>query len=211
MLTPIDIQKRVFKTSFRGYDKREVDEFMTMISESLEKRIAELEDANARLSETEEEVRKFKNIENTLSETLLFAKQTSDELINAAREREEIMLKETELKMDEKVREKHAELLLLDQQIERLNRRHETSKMKMQNFLRMELQLLDSEIPTISSIKESGKKNKDNEYEDTGETVENDENINENPKPERAIVYTNLQQEEEDDDTDLPNLNNIRD
>ncbi len=201
MLTPIDIQKRNFQTSFRGYNKKEVDEFMSMIAESLEKRISELEDTKARLREGEKELKKFKIIENTLSETLVFAKQTSEDLISSARDREEMIMREAELKVEEHMRERRIQIMALEENIEKLNFRYETLKLKIKNFLNMEIQLLDEEVPTIEGIKSKSGKVSGLETSSFHRRQDPRE-----PEPVRAEIYKTVQQEE---DIILPNLENI--
>lgn len=153
MLTPIDIQKREFKIAIRGYEKKEVDEFMSMIAESLEKRIAELEDAKSQAKQLEVEIKKYRTIENTLSETLVYAKQTSEDIINSAKKREDIITKEAELRAEEIKRKKDIELMNMQKKLDDLNLRFEATKMRIRSFYEMHLQLLDENVPTIEQIK----------------------------------------------------------
>lgn len=46
-LTPVDVQERVFRLAFRGYNEREVDEFLDLVTEDL----AALHEENKRLRE----------------------------------------------------------------------------------------------------------------------------------------------------------------
>ncbi len=107
-ISPISIKKQEFNTSFRGYDKEEVqafleklaDEFETVQKEndSLHK---ELENANVKLVE-------FRRIEKNLQDTLLRAQESSSKAIESTKKQTSLMIKEAEIKASqilEKARE----------------------------------------------------------------------------------------------------------
>lgn len=147
MLSPIDIQKREFKSSMNGYNKKEVKDFMYMIAETLEGKMAELDELKARLSKEEIELKKYKSIEDTLSETLVFAKQTSEDMIAQARKKEEVILRDAEQQASEKIWMKQAEIVRLEKKLDDLNLRYDTFKAKIKNYLHLQLEMLETEAP----------------------------------------------------------------
>lgn len=67
MLTPQDIETKVFKKSLHGYDAKEVDQFLQEISESYEKLYKENLTANERIRMLSDAVRQYKAMEDSLS------------------------------------------------------------------------------------------------------------------------------------------------
>jgi len=84
MITPLDIQNRDFGKSLRGYNEREVDEFLSLISETLERHINENLDLKEKIENVRSELSKYKTLEKTLSDTLVVAKKTADEVIKTS-------------------------------------------------------------------------------------------------------------------------------
>ncbi len=67
MLTPQDIEKKVFKRSFRGYSVREVERFLREVGESYEKLYKENLVANDRIEMLSDAVRQYKAMEDALA------------------------------------------------------------------------------------------------------------------------------------------------
>ena len=93
MITPLDIQKKQFSKSFRGLSEREVQSFLQEIFQTLEKHINENAELKDKMTRNIEEIQKYRNIEKTLSETLVIAQRTSEDLmVNARKEADQIIL-----------------------------------------------------------------------------------------------------------------------
>lgn len=80
MLTPEDIQKKVFSKGFRGYDSSEVDTFLAMLRKEYEYLYLD----NLQLKETVERVSSkleyYQQLETTMQSTVQVAQQTADEI-----------------------------------------------------------------------------------------------------------------------------------
>ncbi|NMA54750.1 MAG: DivIVA domain-containing protein [Firmicutes bacterium] len=79
MLTPLDIQNKEFRRRLRGYCENEVDEFLDQVLESYEtlyRQNANLKDEVFRLNE---EVNRYRKLEETLQDTLVLAQKAADE------------------------------------------------------------------------------------------------------------------------------------
>jgi len=91
-LTPVDILHMQFKTSFRGYDKQHVDEFVRMVREALEDALTEKSGLQHRVESLDAELERIRKIESTMAGALTLAQKSADELkINAHREAEMIL------------------------------------------------------------------------------------------------------------------------
>lgn len=157
MINPLDIERKEFRSAMRGYDKQDVKSFMSEVANTLEKSLLEIEELKKKNAELSSEVQKYKQVEETMSETLLVAKKTADELIASAKKKEAVMIKEAEIKISD--REKKSEMIIveLERKIDELKLKYESEKIRLSGFLRAQLSLLEDDIPTIESIKESSK------------------------------------------------------
>ncbi len=217
MINPLDIEKKEFKSSMRGYDKTEVNEFMTEIARTLEENIVNLEELTKKYNELKEEVAKYKQLEETMSDTLLVAKQTANELLESAKKKEEIMLKEAEMKVDEKFRKAEMQTLEIERNIEKLKVKYESEKIRLTNFLKAQLALIEDEVPTIEHIKEHS--NKLLARKRRTEVILEKSNHNslkpEKASPKEALIHkeevkVEVNNENDEVHDDLPNLENIK-
>ena len=71
MLTPIDIENKDFKKSLRGYKEDDVDEFLDIVKEDFETLYRENLDLKEKIKLYQEQVSRYKSIEETLNKTLL--------------------------------------------------------------------------------------------------------------------------------------------
>ncbi len=215
MINPLDIEKKEFRSAMRGYDKNEVNSFMLEIANTLEKNINNFDELSKKYDDLKEEVAKYKNIEETMSETLLVAKQTADELMESARKKEELMLREAEMKVEEKIRKGEMQVIEIERNIDKLILKYESEKIRLTNFLKAQLALLDDDVPTIESIKENSqkviaKKQRAEVIKDKNRNYKNKEEI----KPKEALIHTENMDTNLDSSDDffgeLPNLESIK-
>ncbi|HHW92425.1 MAG TPA: DivIVA domain-containing protein [Firmicutes bacterium] len=93
-LTPLDIEKKEFKRTFRGYSEEEVDEFLDLIVQDYETLYRENLDLKDKNQNLKEQLEQYQRLEDTLKNTLLMAQQTAEEAKNNAHREVEIILKE---------------------------------------------------------------------------------------------------------------------
>ena len=105
MITPLDIQKKSFEKSFRGYKAKEVDVFLDMLTLDMEKLIKENARLKSELESAEGDLTKFKGSEGEVVKVLEQAKQLMDDISKSAEKRAEVMIKNAELDADMILRE----------------------------------------------------------------------------------------------------------
>ena len=76
-----DIKNQNFSTSFRGYDKNQVDNYLKILSKEFEILEIKVSDLNKNISELKLESEKFKSVENSLITTLKTAEDTGKNII----------------------------------------------------------------------------------------------------------------------------------
>lgn len=94
MLTPLDIQKRTFRKSVNGYSVKEVEEFLALVSATLEKHINENFDLKEKGEHLEREIVKYQAIEKTMSDTLLVAKTMAEDLVTSAHDKSKFIIEQ---------------------------------------------------------------------------------------------------------------------
>lgn len=105
MFTPIDIQNHTLKTTVRGYNKKETDEFLEQILASYEELYKENQEIKDKLNGLNEQVQYYKNMEDTLQKALLLAEKTSTETKEAAKSKADAMVNEAKVKAEAMVNE----------------------------------------------------------------------------------------------------------
>ncbi|MCL6635643.1 MAG: DivIVA domain-containing protein [Peptococcaceae bacterium] len=94
MLTPLEIQNKEFRRSFRGYNDEEVDSFLDRVNHDYEALYKENRELKERLDEYERSMARYKEIEEVMKNTLVMAqKNASDLKANAEKEAQLIVEK----------------------------------------------------------------------------------------------------------------------
>ncbi len=144
MITPLDVQKKQFKKSINGYNRDEVDDYMSVVADALEKHINENIMLKEKLDRKDEEIKHYKNIERTMSDTLVVAKQTAEELTTSAKQTAQNTIDQAEI--DAQAIIKKAEEMAADT----MRRQHEMEKdlevfrMRLESMLRALLDIVSN-------------------------------------------------------------------
>ncbi len=97
-ISPLDIRKHEFRKVIRGYD---VDEVMTFLEMLFIKNFNFI-NINALLNEKvanfDNQLKKYRDIESTLRETLLSAQKAREDTITTAKKQSEVIIREAEVK-----------------------------------------------------------------------------------------------------------------
>lgn len=96
MITPLDIQNKEFKKSFRGYNAKSVDEFLDAINEDYEKLYKENVELKDKINMLADQIRQYNTLEETLKNTLVVAQTTADEVTSAARQKAKNIIEDAE-------------------------------------------------------------------------------------------------------------------
>lgn len=97
MITPLDIQNKEFRRSFRGYNARSVDEFLDDIVEDYERIYKENIELKDKVAILTDQIRQFNTLQDTLKDTLIVAQTTADEVTTSARSKANLIVEEAEL------------------------------------------------------------------------------------------------------------------
>ena len=143
MLTPLDIENKKFsKQMMSGYSVDEVDEFLDEITADYEKLYKESAEAKNKIEDMQEDMAKYKNIENTLNNTLIMAQTAADDVKKLAKQQAEAILNEAQANAKQAVAELEQEIVMKQKELEELQKQFDVYKAKMESLLISQLELL---------------------------------------------------------------------
>ncbi|MDR5657925.1 DivIVA domain-containing protein [Serpentinicella sp. ANB-PHB4] len=142
MLTPLDIQNKEFSRGLRGYREDDVDEFLDQIMISYEKLYKENSELKEKIEKIHVEIDKYKNIEETLKNTLIVAQTSAEEVKNNAIKKSELIIEEAELRAKQIIEKSNKE-------VDKVNQEFESMKKEMQIFKTRFKTLLESQLESV--------------------------------------------------------------
>ena len=134
-LTPLDIRHKEFKRGMRGYVDGEVDEFLDEIADEFERLFKENIELSERLETMQEKIDQYRNLEETLQNTLVAAQRSAEELRANAQKEAQLMLSEAELKARQMVNDSYADKQAVEKQIVVLKSSEEDFRFKFRSLL----------------------------------------------------------------------------
>lgn len=143
MLTPLDVEnKRFSKQMMNGYSVEEVDDFLDEISIDYAKKNKELTEANKKIDEFNKELEKYKNLEDTLQNTLIMAQATAEEVKNVARQQADQIVAEAKTSAQKEVSDLEQQIVYKGKELEDLQKKFDIYKAKMESLLISQLELI---------------------------------------------------------------------
>lgn len=124
-LIPKDIKKRDFKKSLRGYDVDEVDAFLETISSHYEKLLVDNKNLTEKVKSLLADVEIYKENESNLQKAIIKAQDIAEEVIQNAKKRSEIIIKEAELDARKVRQDIEDEILSKKQELEEIKLRND--------------------------------------------------------------------------------------
>ncbi|MCR4425725.1 MAG: DivIVA domain-containing protein [Firmicutes bacterium] len=142
MLTPLEVHGKEFSVRFRGYDSREVEEFLDQVAESYEQLWRENSEFRDRIQELTGKQDEYSDIGETLKQTLVMAQKAADDARRNAEEKARLIVETAEReaaavhdRMQEKVR-------AAEKRVEELAAQEATFKARMRALLESYMELL---------------------------------------------------------------------
>ena len=143
MITPLDIEnKRFGKQKLGGYNVNEVDDFLDELTLEYGKIYKENAELKAQREELDNNVGKYKNIENTLQNTLVMSQKTADEITAVAKQQAEQIIKDAEYQAKTSVDELNTQIFSKQKELEDLKKQFDVYKAKMESLLISQLEIL---------------------------------------------------------------------
>lgn len=196
MIMPIDIDKKEFSRDKRGYNSREVDEFLDMIVVDYEKVLNDNRSMAHRIKKLEKELEDAQQTDTAMIETLQTAKKLMSDISASAERRAEVMIRDAELE---------SENILMDAKvsIKRLTEEHKMLVSKIDRLKTNYKRLLTAGLEDLE--KDTFNLLSDMEVEDILEKEKKEEPV---APPSKTLVIKNEDASGNDDkdDNEFPDM-----
>lgn len=138
---------RKFNTSFGGYNKQEVNQFVATVAKEYEDMLNKLKKQDEELLTLRRSLEKYQNIEATLNKTILIAEDTSNQMKKLAREESKGIIDDAK---------RNASRIVNDALIkaEKMEADAESLRRQVINFKRKFRQAVENELEAIEEIAE---------------------------------------------------------
>ena len=153
-ISPIEIQKKEFKSRILGYEKEGVDQFLELVADEMERLRRKIDDLREELDLTKTALNEMREREATLKETLLTTQKVTDELKANARREVDVLLAEAELKAERVVRNAEDRRMQLIEEIQEIKRQKIDFESSLRSLLEKHVRMLDL---NLFELEESGK------------------------------------------------------
>lgn len=147
MLTPLDIHNKEFKKNMRGYDTRQVDEFLDDIIRNFEDLYRENSDLKDKIARIEENIESYREKEETLNSALVLAQKTADDVHRNAEKEALFIIEKANRKADQILMDSSVKRNNLEKSFMELQQNVTTFKAQLKGFLTANLELLEKNSP----------------------------------------------------------------
>ncbi|MEK6775376.1 MAG: DivIVA domain-containing protein [bacterium] len=121
-VTSLDVRKKQFSTTFRGFDVHEVQTFLDIISLELEQLTAKNQTLRESVEKKESEVREIKDRESSMRKTLEGLQQILNDEKSRSDQKAKQIIREAELTASEMIAQARDELSSMQSEIQHLKR-----------------------------------------------------------------------------------------
>ena len=143
MLTPLDIENKKFsKQIMNGYNVEEVDDFLDEIGVDFAKKQKELNESSKKIEELNASLEHYKNIEETLQNTLLMAQSTAEEVKNIAKQKADQIVNDAKASTQKEADFIQNQILMKKKELEDVQKQFDIYKAKMESLLISQLELI---------------------------------------------------------------------
>ena len=150
-LTPLEIRKKEFEKSMRGYAPAEVRSYLEMLATSYHDLAEERRMMKDRVQEMEQKLSHYARVEEALQQAVESARDNAKRAQEAAEQRAKLIVEEAEMKAQRRIQDAEQERYRLRQDLVKLERRRVEAAAQLRGFLMSELEILakfDGEEPT---------------------------------------------------------------
>lgn len=144
-LTPLDIHNKEFNKGFRGYDEDEVNEFLDQVIKDYEIIIREKKELEEKLSQLNDRLGHFSNIEETLNKSIVIAQEAAEEVKRNAGKEAKLIIREAEKNADRIINESLSKARRIALEIEDLKKQSKVFRTRFKMLIEAQLDLLNND------------------------------------------------------------------
>lgn len=143
-LTPLEIQKKTFNKSFRGYNETEVTDYLDKISRNYEELYRENRELKEKVISLTERLNDYKDMEQTLKDAILMAQKTAENVKKNAQQEKQFIIKQAVAKAAKIIDKAERTFNNIKNQNDELKRQFSLYKTRFINFLESQYELINS-------------------------------------------------------------------
>ena len=147
MLTPIDIDNKVFKKAkLGGYDIKDVEDFLVLVMNDYEKLYRENNELRGQVQTLQQSVDHYSSLEAGIDKTVENAQTEADSIKLAAEKQAETIKSSAELDAKQRLEDLQMQIIKAEVDIETKKNQMRIYKIKVQSMLEAQLKILNEEI-----------------------------------------------------------------
>lgn len=154
-LTPVELERKEFSRSRKGYNIEEVDQYFKTVLEEYETLYCENQELQATCTGLRQDLGKYKSLESTITETLVTAQKAGEDARNNAVKEGELILREAKIQGEEMITKVKEEIQEQEKELQKVIKRHQIAVAEMRLFLTSHLEMLDQEGLSLSEDQEA--------------------------------------------------------
>lgn len=181
-VTPLEIRQQQFPLRFRGWDPTEVDKFLELVASDMEDLIRDNARLKDGLAKKDQELQRMQQGEEELKKALMAIQQIRDEWVGRAQKEAEQVLRDSELKAKQMVKEAERTVEALQQDLQALKRQRHHLLSQIRTILDQHAKLLEA---IVSDDEEAGSDDLQRPLLETAETQRSAGGIGQGQHPER--------------------------
>ena len=155
-IRPIDVRRKEFKNSFRGYDANQVDDFLDAVADEFERSYTENSRMREEISSIRERLQQFEELEGSIRAALVHAEQAANDLRRTAtQEAEDVRLsasREADFTIREAKARSHQMLADSSARVERIQASYEAMQEAKRNFTNDFRHLLKTYMDVMDNV-----------------------------------------------------------
>lgn len=151
-ISPLDIRKQTFRTAFRGADSEEVRVFLDLVATEYESALQENAQLAERLHHCEDRLVEYRELDQTLRNSLLTAERLSAEAKESAQHEGEIIIQDAEWRAKQMLEDARERLGRLAEEIRDLQSKKDSFSQHLRSFLQAQMDLLDRNEDYLDGI-----------------------------------------------------------
>lgn len=144
-LSPLEVQKMRFPIRMRGYEPREVEQFLELVAEELTGRLGELERLQREVRYYQQRLEEGERREHQLQETLVRAQKVADEITEAAEREARVVVREAEITADRIVQQAMEQATRIEGKVDTLRLERRELLLRFKNTLQLLSRVVESE------------------------------------------------------------------
>jgi cell division initiation protein len=155
-IRPIDVRRKEFANSFRGYDANQVDDFLDALADEFERAYTENVRLRDEVSSLRERLEQFEELEGSIRAALVHAEQAAESLHRSASQEADDLrrsaVREADLTIREAKARSHQMLAESSARVERIQESYEALQEAKSNFANDFRYLLKSYLDTMENM-----------------------------------------------------------